>query len=350
MVTMRDIAEKAGVSQPAVSMILNGKSRQVKISESTRERVLALAESMGYRVNAIARSMRTGRTGVVGLLLREQVVRQWGDGVSDAENNLRLQGELLRQGFKLLLAQVSDADIAAGRLPEIVTGGYVDALMLSGIRGTPEAERYMKLLGKACPHLLVINEIHESQPSINRDNHQAGRLAAEYLCCLGHRRMAVIGCAERVPDLEHRLEGFRARLRELAPDAPEAAFFGAPNRWDSTCGEIAVGMMLEQTDVRPTAILGVNDFFALGALRELKRRGIRVPEEMSLIGIGELPQAARENPALTTVCMDVQEELRLTVEMLRQLLAGEKPEVIHRLLPCRIEARASCAPAKIGMT
>ena len=137
MVTMRDIAEKAGVSQPAVSMILNGKSRQVKISESTRERVLALAESMGYRVNAIARSMRTGRTGVVGLLLREQVVRQWGDGVSDAENNLRLQGELLRQGFKLLLAQVSVADIASGRLPEFVTGGYVDALMLSGIRGTP---------------------------------------------------------------------------------------------------------------------------------------------------------------------------------------------------------------------
>ena len=326
--TLVDVAKAAGLSSGTVSQIL--RNNDGRYSARTRARVLAVAKELNYQPNALAQSIRSGRSGIIGLLIPSR----WNIAADPFASVIisRLEQTLLVTGRKILLSSLTDEDIAALRLPDILTRRYADALLVYGCH----SEEYLKHLHRNCPELVVIDEILPLLPSLTSDHVAGGRLAAEYLWKNGHRDFAIFDGEDRGDrNFSLRSQAFRARIGELGGDPDRVAVF-RDDVWSETGGQRAAAEMREKGG-RITAIFALNDFLAFNAVRFFLGHGIRVPEDLSVVGFDDTALATALHPALTTIHVDRQAMAEQAVAMLEELMGGRG--CANRIVPVHLIER-----------
>ena len=290
--TMRDIAVEAGVSSSTVSRVLSRKQSSIPISKETRERVLAIAERIGYRPNVFAKSLRTKKSYLVGVVLWDLTDPFYSDILRGVEQVLD------ETGYTLLLT-TADAERDRGRpcLEKLVDFQTDGVLIVGGPEGFCEQE--IRDLGVEPGRILLVDTraVENDISSITVDNETGGYIGAEYLIKLGHRNITYIAGKEKTIDIEDRLQGvlravetYQAGYRFTVVEAGP----GEREGYDAT-----VEILARATP--PLALFCVNDLTALGALRAVGDSGLSIPGEVAVLGFDDLLMSGYLQPRLSTV-------------------------------------------------
>ncbi|WP_051833601.1 LacI family DNA-binding transcriptional regulator [Streptomyces sp. NRRL S-646] len=326
-VTIAYIAESAGVSVPTVSKVLNGKSG---VSADTRARVEELINRYGYRKPAGA-----GRSNVVELVFRElkdmwavEIIR----GVERVARRHRV-GVMVSE-FGLHDSSAPTWDDTVARRPNCV----LSVAQLS------EAERE-QLTAKGIPFVVFdpIMELPDDVPYVGATNWSGGRAATRHLTELGHRRIAMISGPEDQLCCSARLDGYRSAMQAagLAVD-PEIVVHAGLTRDD---GYEAARTLLALPE-RPTAIFAANDLQALGVYQAAREAGLRIPDDLSVVGFDDLPVVAWVDPPLTTVHQPLTEMAVAATELALTLGRGEQAPQAGLEIATTLTVRGSTAPLK----
>lgn len=344
--TISDVAKAAGVSTSTASVVFSGK---VNVADATRERVLAAAADLGYTgPDPRAASLRRGRSGIVGVVLAGHLRHAFLDPVTIA----------VMDGLTDALADISTGilllrdDPIGGEAPPI-SDAPIDAVVLIGCsQGLRDAMDIVHQRGM--PAVVIEGDGGEELPQITLDNRQASAFLARHLADLGHTRVASVAlplgprrlrgpvtpdrlAEATVPVTMDRLAGFR----EVYPDAPVV----------STAGSLidegldAARMLLADPAARPTAIVAQSDLLAVGVLRAAEEAGLRVPEELSVVGFDGIAVDGLGAQQLTTVVQPALEKGRAAGEQIARMLQGEPGESVHFAVHFRPGATTAPPPA-----
>jgi DNA-binding LacI/PurR family transcriptional regulator len=313
---LQDVADRAGVSMKTVSNVING---YVHVSEAMRAKVLAAVEEVGYRPNLSARNLARGRAGMIALVVPQLDMPYF------ASLSMHVLEAAEEQGWVVLIQQTRGE---AEKERAVLSGQFaqrVDGLVFSPLRVTAEeigqrSDRTpLVLLGEraamgVADHVVV-------------DNVAAGQLAVSHLLDLGRRRVAMIGSSETGTDRQ-RFEGYAAALAQRGLDLdPELVTPVPSNRGEA--GEAAMNAMLARPVPRPDAVFCNTDWVALGAIRSLHLHGLRVPEDVAVVGFDDIPYGKASTPTLTTISPDRAAVARAAVASLAaQQGAGHQPREI----------------------
>jgi DNA-binding LacI/PurR family transcriptional regulator len=293
-VRLSDVAAHAGVSVKTVSNVVHG---HPGVSRGMRERVQASIESLGYLPNISARSLRTGRSGLVGLALPR---------ISDpyfTEVAAAVIEAATARGLSVLVEQTDgdarrEADVLHGRRATLVDGLIFSPISIS--------QELLDSASPAVPVVLLGEHLLASRRSrVAVDNVAAASEAVSHLLQLGRRRIAAVGAkrGSTAATAQLRLKGYRNALR--AAGVPRDADLEVPVRhfsWEE--GAAAVDRLLErQVDV--DALFCFNDLMGLGALDALRRHGLRVPEDIAVVGFDDIPESSHASPSLTSLAPDL---------------------------------------------
>lgn len=299
----------------------------------TAERIRRLAARMGYVPNAAARSLVTTRTSIIGLVITTLADPFLAEVVCGVEE------VALEAGYRLFLA-TSNADpereLAAVRtLAESRVEGVIVASSRVG-------ELYLPHLEALGVPIVLINHQREAPYiySVATDSYQGAVLAVSYLMGLGHTRIAYIAGPPMARSNRLRLMGYQETMA-AAGVVPDPSWIVEGNGRPEA-GEWGIQRLLE-VPLRPTAVFCYNDMTAIGAMRAARRAGLRVPEDLSIIGFDDILFAAYTEPPLTTIAQPKYEMGRTAMSMLLRLLQGERVPA-YLQLPCRLVERASCGP------
>jgi DNA-binding LacI/PurR family transcriptional regulator len=330
-VSIKDIAKVAKVSHSTVSRALRDSPL---ISDETKARIQRIAQEMGYSPSAIARSLATKRTQTLGLVVTT---------IADpfvAEVVRGIEERALDEGYSVILCQ-SQADpereIAA---VEILQEKRVDAIIITASR---VGSLYLPLLEKLAVPIVLINNQQEGRYiySVGTDNIQGGRLAVRYLLELGHTRLGYITGPEWAVASKQRLEGACQALREQGVNVDPTLIVQGDGRAGG--GEKAMCRLLSHP-TPPTAVFCYNDMTAIGAMRAVQQAGLRVPEDISIVGYDDVAFATYVTPPLTTIRQRKYEMGAQATEIALALLNGKKNIAEHVLVPGELIVRESCAP------
>jgi len=329
LVTIKDIAKAAGVSHTTVSRALKDNPA---ISPETRERIRALAREMGYTPSAVAQSMRAQRTHTVGMVvttIADPFVVQVVEGVESVAQ---------QAGLSVFLCTSHDDPEREIDVVETLHRRRVDVIIVTSSR---VGSLYTEQLDKIRVPIVLINNQSEGQYlySVAADDVQGAQLAVEHLLGLGHRRIGYVGTARRPKSSERRLAGYQRALTQAGIE-PEPALIPPPvAQEDIKRGEEALVHLLT---IGATAIFCYNDLIAIGMMAACRRRGIVVPQQLSVVGFDDIEPTVYVSPCLTTVN---QPRLRLgqqAMNMALDLLNNQ--DVRDQLLPCKLVVRESTAP------
>lgn len=331
-VTLQDIADVVGVSRMTVSNAFN---RPDKLSEALRATILETATGLGYGgPDPSARALARGRAGTVGLLLTDTLGEAFRDPVS-TEFLVSVGDALAEHSLALTLVSTAGENPPLGRdLPMdgaivyVCDPARVDLAWLSS-RGTPV--------------VTVDQTPTEGIPAVNVDDVGGARAAAQHLLDLGHRRVGIVtlgaaGEAGSQPAVQ-RAQGWREALSAAGVDPVVALADFRP----VTNAHEAATSLLDRPD-RPTALLCFSDVFAAQAVRAAADLGLRVPEDLSVVGYDDADFAPTFRPALTTVRQQVADKGRAAVAALTALLEGEQPEQ-RTVMRTELVVRESTGPA-----
>ncbi|WP_084474743.1 LacI family DNA-binding transcriptional regulator [Deinococcus pimensis] len=330
-VTIQDIAREAGVSKMTVSQVLNNRGR---ISDATRERVLGIAKDLGYVANAAARSLRGGRTNLVGLVVQELGNAYYAEILRGASSAIQ------ERGLDVILYTASYDPQRERRSVAALSGGLTDGLVLI----TPfEDVEALQALGKLRTPVVLVNHFDRNTnlPEVNADNYQGIKDAVRHLHDLGHRRVAYLtggGGASSVI----RQRGYHDALHELG--LPPAGDLLVEGDYSQPTGRALTHRLLDRADP-PTAILAANDFVAYGVLEAVRERGLSVPTDISVVGFDDIPMSSQVSPALTTIRHPLEDIGRTAVQLLLDALEGNRTEGTVTL-PSQLVVRQSTGPPR----
>lgn len=326
IVTILDVARRAGVSPATVSRVLNQSSHPV--SARGRRKVLAAAQKLAYIPNLPARSLLTNQTAALGVLIPDvsnpyyaAVLR----GIEDAVGAI---------GRTVILCN-TDRDPRKQRLYlRALMERRVDGLIVAGgTFGRGESE----VTGDDLP-VVMIGRHRARFPSVGIDNVAAAALATRHLIALGHRRIAHLAGPAVSLTAADRLRGYRLAL-EAASIAVDAGLVVEVGFTPLRAGAAVRAACRDRR--RPTAILAANDQVAIGVIRALHELGLRVPDDISVVGFDDTPLASYTVPSLTTVAVPSYELGRSAVALMAAVLDGRRPASL--VLPCELRVRESTA-------
>lgn len=324
--TIFDVANRAGVSPATVSRVLS----QPNIVRSEKQRrVNDAILALGYVRDGTARALVSGNTGAVGVVVPTI------DNAIFSRAIQALQRTLSEAGYRLLVAshEYNTATEAAAARSLIEHG--IDALVLVGIDHAPEL---WNLVDSSPLPLVLTWSIAEGRDCVGFDNRQAGRIAAEHLLSLGHRTFGIIsGILQHNDRASARIAGVRDALADAGLGIPD---WRISQQSFSLAGGRAGLAALLSLELPPTAVIGGNDLLAAGALFEAQSRGMRVPEQLSIIGMDNLELSEHVTPALSTVNLPTAELGRRAAELvLARLVGAGEPRAIQ--LPIDLIVRKS---------
>ena len=318
--TIADLARLAGVSQGTVSRALAGSPR---ISQATRARIKALAQAHNFRLNVMARNLRSGRAGAVGVLMpvSQGSRRQMSDPFFMSLIAL-LADALAARGYDLLLSRADGGD--PDWLDALASSGRVDGVILIG-----QADQWQVIDRVAARYLPLVawgaQLPGQAHCTVGTDNRRGGALAARHLFDRGARGFAFFGDPVN-PEVAQRLEGVRDELAAggLSTDIPVIrAGFSAQTAHEE------ISRWLDAGNPLPDAIVAASDVLALSAVRALAERGHRVPADVRVTGYDDLLFASQTMPPLTTVRQDLASGADHLVDLLLRRIGGEAaPSVV----------------------
>lgn len=333
--TSLDIAYRAGVSQPTVSRALRGSPQ---VSEETRQRVLAVAQQLNYKVDKNASNLRRQRSNTLALLIFEDPT------ADDSAINpffVSMLGSITRacakRGYDLL---VSFQQQSGDWHKEYEDSRKADGLILLGYGDFVQYRLRLERLIEQGTHFVRWGPVEAPQPglSVGSDNFQGGLEAARHLLALGRRRLAFIGGASReCPEFLDRYRGFLKALDEANLMATPGLQVDAITT--EQAGHAAANELLRR-GVRFDAIVAASDLIALGAMRALQERQIDVPTDVAVVGFDDISAAGLANPPLTTIAQNTRLAGEVLVDTLLRLVMDETAE--SQVLPARLVVRRSC--------
>ena len=332
-VTIIDVAAKAGVSFGTVSRVVNN---NVHVKEETRQRVLTAMDELGYVANRQARSLAGGKSNSIGLLVPDLGTSYIGEIIRGIDAELGLSG------LDLILYTTHRTASKEANYVANLAKGMVDGLLL--VLPRSPADYISTLTSHKFPFVLIDHQGTSREcPAVGATNWQGAYNATEYLIKLGHRQIGFItgwmdlGCAE------DRLDGYRSALRtHHIPETADLVYEGTFFQPDGFAG---ASKFLDLPNT-PTAIFTSNDVMAMGAMDAVRSRGLRVPEDVSIVGFDDIPQAALVHPSLTTVRQPLEQMGRVATQMLLDLLKNPEERSYRLELPTELVIRDSTALPK----
>ncbi|MCZ7574015.1 MAG: LacI family transcriptional regulator [Ardenticatenaceae bacterium] len=333
--TSKDVAERAGVSRTTVSFVLNN-TPNVKISEETRQRVLAAARELDYHPDAAARSLASRRTGNIGLVLRQSPAQVFADAFLPTV--LRgLSAVLDNSGYRILLQPLAVPGVS-NALVTLVKSQHIDGLIVSGPRSDDDGVR--DLHASNFPIVLMGHLPDSDIPFVDVDNERGSFDATKHLLSLGHHRIAMITNGPLAYTAsQERLAGYRRALESTG-----LPFDSSLVRYGDFREESGFTAMLELLDLtpRPTAVFAASDVLAFGVLEAAKSVGLGVPDDLSVVGMDNVRLARYVVPPLTTLHLPAYELGYQAANTLLRLIDGQQPP--SALLPTELVIRESSAP------
>jgi DNA-binding LacI/PurR family transcriptional regulator len=334
-ITSHEVAERAGVSRTTVSFVLNA-VEGAQISEETRRRVWQASRELGYVPDAAARSLASGRTHILGLIICQPAdhiiidayIHQVIYGLSEAGHE---------RGFRVLLESVEDVSQPDAYI-HLVRANRIDGILLSGPRS--DDNQLPVLSADGFPIVLLGRLNSDSICFVDIDNQAAAFRAVTHLVKLGHQQVA---CITNGPlsytSATERLAGYRQALHQAGLIEDEALIrYG---EYDLESGYQAMLSLLD-LNPRPTAVFVASDVVAFGAMAAIRHCGWRIPEDIAVVGFDDVPMSRYVAPTLTTIHLPAIEQGRRGGEMLIDLIEGKPLAESRIFLPTELIVRQSC--------
>lgn len=331
--TSRDVARVANVSLATVSLVLNGRAQHHRLSEATEARVRSAAASLGYAPNHAARSLRRQRTNTLTFMTTDLGNRYFAEVATAADEAARERGYVVN----IVAARGVDAEAAA---IERLHAGASDGLVVHG--GSDRVTAALAGIvrrGMAC---VVLQDpgAAGTTPCVRVDIAQGGLLATRHLLALGHRRIAHITDQRMLGQIvNERLQGYHQALEEAGIPFDPTCVIAGENSFAG--GDAAMRALLARPGAHPSAVFVFNDQMAIGGLHAIAALGMRVPQDMAVVGFDGTDLGAVSIPELTTIDHPRRELGRLaTMALVDQLEGKDVPAM--QVLPVRLLVRRSC--------
>jgi LacI family transcriptional regulator len=331
-VSLAEVARAAGVSLTTASRVINNTGYPVK--ESTRQRVLDAAARLNYSPSSLARALVTRRTHIIGIIVHDILDPYFAEIVRG------VQDVALQHDYLTVICNSDRQVVTELNFLRMLHDYRADGVVLAGGGlegdGTPELDQAISRLQTAGTSIIALAPRSFPLSSITIDNHQASREMTDYLIGLGHERIAYITGPANILTSEQRLRGFREGMAAAGlPLLPELI---VPGNFDQASGRAAATHFLS-LPVPPTAIFAANDETAIGCMAMLRRHGVCVPEEISVVGFDDIRLLENVDPPLTTVHVPLYEFGTAAMEHLLATFDGESQ--VSRVLGHRLVIRAS---------
>jgi LacI family repressor for deo operon, udp, cdd, tsx, nupC, and nupG len=335
-VRLREIAERAGVSTATVSRVLNGRSG---VSPEARESVLAAIDLLGYERPA---RVRTASTGLVGLIVPELTNPVFTLFTQTIETLLATSGYTTMLCTQTLMTAHEDDYVRI-----LLERGTAGIIFVAGIHAVAESDprRYTTLRERSVPIVLIDGYLPDvDAPFISNDDVQVSEIGVRHLASLGHRRIGLAAGPDRYTTVRRRIDGFHDAVRRhlpRGPDEPPVDDLIACTRFIPEGGYKAAATLLDRG---VTGILCGSDLMALGAVRAVRDRGLRVPEDVSVVGSDDNPLLEYTDPPLTTVRQDVDGMAAAAVRALLDEISGSPPPRAEYVFHPTLVVRSTTAP------
>jgi LacI family transcriptional regulator len=335
MITIIDVAREAGVSYGTVSRVINDSPN---VKDETRERVKEVIDRMGFVGNRNARSLVSGKSHVIGLLIPDL--------------GTAYIGEIIR-GIDLELESIHyNLMLYTTHRRETKESGYISSLIQSGVDGVililprNPANYLEKLRALNFPYVLVDHQgIDDQGPAVGATNFQGAFDATEYLLQLGHKQIAFITGSMDLGCSQERLNGFKTAMQKHSvPVTPEWVLEGD---FEQSAGYDGASKLMSLSN-RPTAIFASNDMMAFGVMNAVRDMGLKIPGDISVIGFDDVFQASQTMPGLTTIHQPLEQMGREATRLLVEMMAEREIKPGKVDLPTRLILRDSCKTLETG--
>lgn len=328
---MRDVAERAGVSVTSVSHVIN-ETRPV--SDELRRRVLAAMEELGYQPNRLARSLRSGKSHTLGMIVPDSANPFF------AEIARGIEDTSFEHGYSLILCNSDNNLEKEAFYTNVLVEKQVDGILF--LAAGVSSERICELQRRGMPVVVLDRELPQVEvDSVLTDNTRGGWLATRHLLDLGHRRIACVTGPSELTLSGLRVQGYQQALQEAGMEVDENLVISGDFHFES--GFQALERLLDMDDP-PTAIFACNDFMAVGAICAADMAGQRVPRDLSVVGFDDVKLASFTNPPLTTIAQPKYEMGALATMMLLERMDNPDLPPRHEVLDARLVVRRSTAP------
>lgn len=333
--TLEDIGRLAGVSRSTVSRVIND---QPSVSEDVRARVQEVINRTGYAPNVAARSLVSGRSGVIGLVIPSRVHAIFEDpyfsrliqGISAASN---------QSGNMLSLFLFQNEEEESQLYPRVIRRGYLDGLIITATRmGDP---LLASAAGGEIPIVMVGRPDVSGVSYVDADNKGGALRVAIHLCGLGYQRIGLVGAPVSTTAGLDRLNGFVEGLATcgmaLHPSLRVDGDFTEAGGYEA---------MKQLIAERPDAVFAASDTMAIGAIRALREHGLRVPDDVAVVGFDGMATSEKSIPALTTIRQPVAETGARAVQILNDLVSGAVTPPVVEIMPVELVVRDSCGATR----
>lgn len=330
-ITLHDVAARAGVSTMTASRALSGEGA---VSHRSKSKVMAAADALAYVPNVSARVMRGARSNVLGVMLNDLTSPHLNAIVMEISKAVRSHNRDLVI-YNMFYTNEAPREGSSVNLLGGVCDGF---LVLQGI-----TDRLLRVLEKSTKPVVLVNfwRAPTSLPVVRADNFVSARDAVRHLLELGHSRIAFIGGTQNSGQSAQRLQGYLAALAEQgiepAPEWLETGNF-------SHLSGLEAGQRLLDLKERPTAIFAVSDRVAFGVMEAARNAGLRLPQELSIVGYDDIEEAALAEPPLTTIRPPLQRLAEAAVQELIARIENSPQQHSCIELPSQVVTRASTAP------
>ena len=345
--TLTDIAATVGVAPMTVSRVLN---QSGYVSDKTRDRVLSVVKEMNYRRNGLARSLKLQRTNTIGLVLGD-ISNPYSTELARA-----VRQTATARGYNLFICiseHSAEEDIAAF---ESLASHSVDGIIVATRTNASGDKCLESIVENNVPVVAIGRDLyHEKIDYISADNLIGGFEATRHLIDLGHKRIGFIGATlesgttklKRLQGYLDALKAYHIKVDERLVTGRKEAVTGVPGYSTEEIGYEGMKRLLSLPN-RPTAIFARNDFTAIGAMTAIKEVGLKIPEDVAIIGFDDIPLAVHTSPPLTTVRQPVRQQGQIAAEWLLQKIenAAQLPRE-ERILDCELIIRDSTVSRKI---
>ena len=328
MATIREVAESAGVSYATVSHVINNTR---VVSQETRERVLAAMSALNYRPNALARSLRQGKTNTMGLVLPDSANPFF------AEISRSIEDEAFKKGYSVFLCN-TELDLERELFyVDVLSKKQVDGIIF--VAAGDQADSLDYLVHRNLPVVMIDRDVPNVDVDAVLTDHQLGGfLATRHLLELGHTRIACIAGPSSITPSAERIIGYRNALEQAGLAYDENLVLRGDYHAQSG---LEITHAILQMKPRPTAIFALNDLMALGALRAAAEAGCSVPGDLAIIGYDDLELAHFTNPPLTTIAQPKKEIGAQAVRLLIDRMSQKSSPPRRLVLPPELIIRRS---------